>query len=181
MKLEVGKRYKNRLGEIVTIVSKGVDDLLFPFAGNNGIDYTQGGKYWQHLESSNDLIEECVEPKQSPNYAGRIFTNGEFVAKGAKVRFLDQIGEVIGINDGNVVVSFAEQSMLFGDNMRLLGFENESTLEIVKEEYQVLYTNKFGNLNITTLKVNTLQEARKLVNGYTIVGLIDKNGNIIKE
>lgn len=183
MKLEVGKKYKSRRGDIVTITTRTRDcGIDYPFSDNEENSYTESGNFYSYMRSEEDLIEEVAQEKQSPNYKGGLFNNGKFVSKGTKVKFLDQIGEVIGINDGHVVVSFSEQSMLFGDNMRLLGFENENTLEIVKEEYQVLYKNKFGKFNVTSSTVDSINQASCLINGGQLfVGLIDKNGNIIKE
>lgn len=58
MKLEVGKRYKNRDGNITRIIVFN-ENLPLPFGDEFGNTYTSCGKYYSVDEFSyNDLIEE---------------------------------------------------------------------------------------------------------------------------
>ena len=52
MKLKVGKKYKNKEGKIVTIVS------IFPYMDNNGDTYTQSGSFNTFASDHYDLVEE---------------------------------------------------------------------------------------------------------------------------
>lgn len=67
--LEVGKTYKNRLGELVEIIKKSIGDLYL-FLGSDDRYYTCSGNcnYWQNIESNYDLIEMIENtPKLAPN------------------------------------------------------------------------------------------------------------------
>ena len=57
LQLEVGKKYKNRLGGIITIISDDADPT-YPFNGDNGKCYTRYGYELSDRESDNDLVEE---------------------------------------------------------------------------------------------------------------------------
>ena len=65
MKLEVGKKYRRRDGEIVVIIDKSVGDG-YPFYSDSGDYYTEGGNYWAESGNldSTDLIEEYIEPQK---------------------------------------------------------------------------------------------------------------------
>lgn len=66
IKLEVGKTYRNRKGEEVTIVGNN-DRVEYPCTGNNGQWYTESGRFHYDVpESPNDLIEEA--PKFSRTF-----------------------------------------------------------------------------------------------------------------
>lgn len=56
MKLEVGKTYKNKKGEIVTI-SRKRKGKLWDFVADNGFTYREDGVFARY-ESLEDLIEE---------------------------------------------------------------------------------------------------------------------------
>ena len=59
MKLEVGKKYKDRVGDIVEIY--GCYDrqpTSYPFAGDNGQRYAINGTWDKHAKTDKDLIEE---------------------------------------------------------------------------------------------------------------------------
>jgi len=57
--LEVGKRYLNRLGEVVKIVGK-KDPLYiyYPYISDRGKDYQSNGIWLSEYGSMEDLIEE---------------------------------------------------------------------------------------------------------------------------
>lgn len=66
LKLEVGKRYVNRTGEVVEIVQKD-KDVNWPYVDSNGDVYEECGYFcngisWREL----DLIEEYVEDSTKP-------------------------------------------------------------------------------------------------------------------
>ena len=60
MKLEAGKKYKTREGDIVTIGDIH-GDIRYPFLGSNGRMYTEGGYACEPWASPTDLIEEVKE------------------------------------------------------------------------------------------------------------------------
>ena len=65
MKLEVGKKYKRRDGEIVEIFEKSVG-ANYPFCSDRGHYYTEGGNYWfSGRLDSYDLVEEYIEPQKA--------------------------------------------------------------------------------------------------------------------
>lgn len=59
MQLQVGKAYKARNGEKVTIFDN--NHIDYPFYGDNGNSYTRDGRQFKFQESQNDLISEWVE------------------------------------------------------------------------------------------------------------------------
>lgn len=66
LKLEVGKSYVNRTGEVVEIVQKD-EDVNWPYVDSNGDVYEECGYFcngisWREL----DLIEEYVEDSTKP-------------------------------------------------------------------------------------------------------------------
>ena len=63
MKLEVGKKYKNRIGEIVEIVNKTVCEI-YCYKSSGGDTYTESGNVWWYCTSGHDLMEEYIEPKE---------------------------------------------------------------------------------------------------------------------
>lgn len=115
------------------------------------------------------------------------FNDGEEVTSGSEVKFLDQVGKVITIFEQYIRVEFKYQTICFGKNKKLLGFQNENLLEVVKDLYQVLYNNGSGIYNTTTTKVNNIAEAiglieydnERVANPRKVIGLIDKDGKVI--
>ena len=60
MKIEIGKKYKNRNGAVV-----GPMELApFPFQDEEGSTYSREGDFSEDGVSEYDLIEEYIEPKQ---------------------------------------------------------------------------------------------------------------------
>lgn len=64
MKLEVGKKYRNRKGDIVEIVTK-TNDSKFPYVGLEfqpaEVYYTEVGTYYDTGSSLSDLVEEIIK------------------------------------------------------------------------------------------------------------------------
>ena len=61
LKLEVGKTYLNRKGEVVKIV--GTNDSIWPFFGDNEESYNEQGRYYSaNWSSPDDLIDEGPDP-----------------------------------------------------------------------------------------------------------------------
>ena len=61
LKLEVGKTYRNRKGEVVRIVEK--IDSTWPFVGDNEESYDEQGRHcWVNWDSPYDLIDEGPDP-----------------------------------------------------------------------------------------------------------------------
>jgi hypothetical protein len=56
LRLEVGKRYRNRLGDVVGICTH-LEDATFPFGSSKGIFYKEDGRYFSEIDSCEDLIE----------------------------------------------------------------------------------------------------------------------------
>lgn len=61
MKLEVGKKYKNRRGEELEIIRHYDNGLGFPFVGDDECTYTEEGLYNLDAVSPYDLVEEILE------------------------------------------------------------------------------------------------------------------------
>jgi hypothetical protein len=65
LKLKVGKKYRDRNGELVEIVDYQADPH-YPFIGGNGNNYMESGRWARLSEDQRDLIEEVIEPAQEP-------------------------------------------------------------------------------------------------------------------
>jgi len=64
IKLEVGKTYRNRRGEEVTIVEK-IRDGIDSYKGDNGHLYTESGRFLFYAEESLlDLINEVEKERE---------------------------------------------------------------------------------------------------------------------
>ena len=67
LKLEVGKKYRNRKGEVIEITEYDHGHVM-PFGSHfNNIDeiwYMQNGRFFSNREDDNDLIEEVIEPQE---------------------------------------------------------------------------------------------------------------------
>ena len=63
LKLQVGKTYRSREGEEVKIV-KNIDGRgRYPYQGNDGLWYTESGRWYDFDEENpEDLIEEVTIP-----------------------------------------------------------------------------------------------------------------------
>ncbi len=72
MKLEVGKKYVTRNGDVDKIVRDNGGDGNIRFVGLSGETYTEKGRTYNHGENPRDLISEyhSAEPEQtsSPTY-----------------------------------------------------------------------------------------------------------------
>lgn len=70
MKIELGKTYRTRDGEVVKITADlrvgAASDLFYPFQGSNGETYTAKGTVWTSLPSEIDLVEEVLLTDPSP-------------------------------------------------------------------------------------------------------------------
>jgi hypothetical protein len=62
--LQVGKTYKNRKGELITIINKVEIDNICPFDSSEGRSYTNEGKRNTRKDSDYDLIE-LIEPVET--------------------------------------------------------------------------------------------------------------------
>ena len=74
LKLEVGKKYVNRDGDIIEIVSKDEGES-WPYVDLNNDIYEENGLWWDSLTHGKNLIEEYIvpatakdEPKQNTSY-----------------------------------------------------------------------------------------------------------------
>lgn len=66
LKLEVGKKYVNRAGEIIEIVQKD-KDVNWPYVDSNGDDYEECGYFYDGISlKESDLIEEYIEDSTKP-------------------------------------------------------------------------------------------------------------------
>ena len=70
MKIELGKTYRTRGGEVVKITAdlrvSTASDLFYPFQASNGQTYTAQGTVWTRLPSELDLVEEVLCTAPSP-------------------------------------------------------------------------------------------------------------------
>ena len=67
IKLEVGKTYRNRMGEEVRIVKKDDGKGKYPYIGDDNEWYAENGRYFYYLELKNnpyDLIGEVEKEKK---------------------------------------------------------------------------------------------------------------------
>jgi len=61
LKLQIGKTYRDRKGEVVRIVDK-INPYGYHYQGSNGKWYTESGRFDVRVaKSSSDLIEEVPE------------------------------------------------------------------------------------------------------------------------
>ena len=60
--LEVGKTYKNRRGEFVTIVSV-LTGEPYPYQGDNHWSFMKNGNWWRGPETNDEDLIELVEEK----------------------------------------------------------------------------------------------------------------------
>jgi len=60
LKIAIGKCYKTREGDLVTITGNGSPTArhIYPFVGNNGVIYMANGKANEYAQTDLDLIEE---------------------------------------------------------------------------------------------------------------------------
>lgn len=65
LKLEVGKKYHSRHGEVVKIVRRSTN-RVYPFKGDDSCLYGEDGRFDDTCASKFDLIEEVVEAAPSP-------------------------------------------------------------------------------------------------------------------
>lgn len=74
MKLEVGKKYRDRMGNLVTIsYCSEVAAYRYPYADNNGNTWTEEGMFRHGNTSNQDLIEE-VQTNQEEEEMKHTFT-----------------------------------------------------------------------------------------------------------
>jgi len=66
MKLEVGKSYRTRAGEKVTIINVD-DDRNYPFKGDNKNCYKENGRVWRYHEDEIDLIAPWEDDQIQPS------------------------------------------------------------------------------------------------------------------
>ena len=67
IKLEVGKTYRNRMGEEVRIVKKDNGKDKYPYIGDDNEWYAENGRYFYYLELKNnpyDLIGEVEKEEK---------------------------------------------------------------------------------------------------------------------
>ena len=67
MKLEVGKSYRTRAGEKVTIINSN-NDPHYPFKGDNKNCYKENGRVWRYTEDEIDLIALWEGEPATPMY-----------------------------------------------------------------------------------------------------------------
>ena len=65
MKLEVGKSYRNRRGEVVRIVGTANISPSYPFVGSDGIAYMKNGSFGFAWGEQYDLIAPADDPVES--------------------------------------------------------------------------------------------------------------------
>ena len=66
LKLEVGKKYVNRTGEVIEIIQKD-EDVNWPYVDSNGDCYKESGHFCDGIIlKESDLIEEYVESSTNP-------------------------------------------------------------------------------------------------------------------
>lgn len=58
LKLEVGKTYLNRYGDVIKIIHYNPDAEYYPYLGDNGVTYAKDGYYYTNCKSSYNLFTE---------------------------------------------------------------------------------------------------------------------------
>lgn len=97
MKLEVGKTYKNRKGELVVIVHKD-SNHTYSMQGNNNRTYTESGAFRIPTGTMDDLIEEITEENPMTT------TDRKFKVGDKVYSILSGIGTVTSIDDWQLII-----------------------------------------------------------------------------
>ena len=97
MQLEVGKKYKNRLGEIVEIANRG-NNLIYPFEDTKGYIYTNEGCLWSYKTSSGDLIEEYIEFKVGDDVEVVSYTTDDDRPMTLGTSYIGTTGKIVSID-----------------------------------------------------------------------------------
>jgi hypothetical protein len=137
LKLEVGKTYKARGGEEVTIVRRATGkDIEYPFEDTEGEGYTEDGQFYGWMESEHDLIEEIkteTEEKKMEKVEKDI-QKQELKLKVGKT-YRNREGKEVKIIEFRPHGSFPfmdEEDMDYKENGRFR-FDIESRLDLVEE------------------------------------------------
>jgi len=83
MKLEVGKSYRTRAGEKITIINVD-DDRNYPFKGDNKNCYKENGRVWRYTEDEIDLIALWEGEPSAPTYKAGDIVEIQLTAKAAE-------------------------------------------------------------------------------------------------
>ena len=83
MKLEVGKSYRTRAGEKVTIINSN-NDPHYPFKGDNKNCYKENGRVWRYTEDEIDLIALWEGEPSAPTYKAGDIVEIQLTAKAAE-------------------------------------------------------------------------------------------------
>lgn len=68
LQLAVGKKYRNRIGDVVTIVRRNTCPTWYPWVGDNDATYTDDGLYLRNYKDCIlNLIEEVTDEPQDTN------------------------------------------------------------------------------------------------------------------
>jgi len=65
MKIELGKKYVTRSGEIVTLKKRDCDDSPWVFISNVGHVYTETGHIFLYAETMNDIVREYISTEEA--------------------------------------------------------------------------------------------------------------------
>jgi len=95
LKLEVGKKYRNRDGYVVKIVTQYEPDEFYEFRDVDGRHYSNGGQYHMNATSRYDLIEEVIEPVKKPHKHAELI---KAWADGAEIQILGRESKWIDIS-----------------------------------------------------------------------------------
>jgi hypothetical protein len=62
LKLEVGKRYRTRSGDVVAVINTDNESVAFPFVVNEGYNVKENGHFWDDGDfDCRDLVEEVTD------------------------------------------------------------------------------------------------------------------------
>ena len=126
MKLEVGKTYRDRLGNLVTIT--GLSDLsVYPFSDDNGNTWMEDGKFREYdIYHDKDLIE--VQTNQEEEEMKHTFTM--------------RCTLVVNSQDGDLTLEVYPKDQLWRKSDDIMVLDDDFELILSKAEVQELLFNK---------------------------------------
>lgn len=143
MKLEVGKSYRTRAGEKVTIVSKGdYGEYSYHFKGSNGETYQEDGRLYYSYEDAVDLVSPWDDDPTTPKYKEGDIVEIQLTAKAAEALNLS-LPCVICLEDVLLAVKDQEPEFDWSTVKAGMAFERQEKIfwyvaaDITEKEYAI--------------------------------------------
>ena len=141
MKLEVGKSYRTRAGEKITIINVD-DDRNYPFKGDNKNCYKENGRVWRYTEDEIDLIALWEGEPSAPTYKAGDIVEIQLTAKAAEALNLS-LPCVICLEDVLLAVKDQEPEFDWSTVKAGMAFERQEKIfwyvaaDITEKEYAI--------------------------------------------